>query len=282
MLEFLQSGLYTSIQDLGRFGYRNYGVPIAGVMDEYHAKLANHILGNDENDAVLEITLQGPYLYFYEPTQIVLCGANLSPKLNKEAVKLNTILHVRKGDQLEFGARIYGVRTYLGVKKGFQIEKVLNSCSFYDGITKKSRVENGDFIKYETVSHQISSNATIAPSKEIFQNHQLNVYKGPEFDLLSQKQQEQLLNTNFSIGLNNRMAYQLNELLENNFPSIITSAVLPGTIQLTPSGKLLVLLKDCQTTGGYPRILQLDEISITILSQKHTKDRVQFNMISTS
>lgn len=280
MIGILQSGLYTSIQDLGRFGYRNYGVPVSGVMDEYHAKLANHILGNNENDAVLEITLQGPRLCFHENTQIVICGADLSPKLNKQPVRLNSQVKITKGDVLEFGARKYGVRAYLAIQDGFQTEKILKSRSFYDGITKKIIIAKGDFIPYRTNATQIVANANIAVKKELFQDNEINVYKGPEFDLLSTIQQEKLLSTTFSVGLNNRMAYQLNELVENEFPSIITSAVLPGTIQLTPSGKLIILMKDCQTTGGYPRVLQLDEASINRLSQKHTRDELYFSMIS--
>lgn len=282
MLEILQSGLYTSIQDLGRFGYRNYGVPVSGIMDEYHAKLANHILGNNENAAVLEITLQGPRLYFYENTRIVICGADLSPKLNKGSIRLNNPINIAKGDQLEFGARKYGARAYLAIQGGFQTEKILKSRSFYGGITKKSIVSKGDFIPYTINTTQIEANANSVVKKDLLQKNKINVYKGPEFDLLSKKQQEKLLNTTFSVGLNNRMAYQLNELIENDFPSIITSAVLPGTIQLTPSGKLIILMKDCQTTGGYPRVLQLDEASIGRLSQKHTRDELYFSMISIS
>lgn len=280
MLEILQSGLYTSIQDLGRFGYRNYGVPISGVMDECHAKLANHILGNNENNAVLEITLQGPLLCFHENTRIVICGADLSPKLNKQPIRLNNPINIVKGDKLEFGARKYGTRAYLAVQGGFQTEKVLGSYSFYDGITKKPRIDKGDFIAYQINTTKIEANAHIVVKKELFLNKEMNAYKGPEFDFLSKQQQEQLLKTTFSVGLNNRMAYQLNELIKNDFPSIITSAVLPGTIQLTPSGKLIILMKDCQTTGGYPRILQLDEASINSLSQKHTREELYFNMIS--
>lgn len=280
MLEILHSGLYSSIQDLGRFEYRNYGVPVSGVMDEYHAKLANHILGNDENDAVLEMTLQGVSVCFHEATQIVICGADLSPTLNNQVVRLNVSLNVSKGDQLKFGKRNYGVRTYLAVKKGFQTEKILKSRSYYDAITPKSRIATGDFIPYQAHVKQIGSKANIALQKEIFINKEIHVYKGPEFDFLSKQQQEKLFSTEFSVGLNNRMAYQLNETIENECPSIITSAVLPGTIQLTPSGKLIVLMKDCQTTGGYPRILQLDQKSIIKLTQKHTRDTMQFKKLS--
>jgi allophanate hydrolase subunit 2 len=68
----------------------------------------------------------------------------------------------------------------------------------------------------------------------------------------------------------------LNETIPNTLPSILTSAVLPGTVQLTPSGKLIILMRDCQVTGGYPRVLQVSEESINRLSQKITGDKIQF------
>ncbi|MEM6685268.1 MAG: biotin-dependent carboxyltransferase family protein [Bacteroidota bacterium] len=279
MIEILQSGLYTSIQDLGRVQYRNFGVPVSGVMDPYHAILANQLLGNDENDAVLEMTLQGPRMRFHEATQIVICGANLSPTLNNQPIRLNLPMNVSKGDQLDFGKRQYGVRAYLAVKNGFQTEKILQSRSSYEGITPKSRVATGDFIPYQTDTTQIQTKANIAIQHEIFTNSVLQVYEGPEFEFLSTKQQEILFNQRFSVGLNNRMAYQSEEIVANDCPSIITSAVLPGTVQLTPSGKLIILMKDCQTTGGYPRILQLDAQSMIALAQKHTKDRIYFKKL---
>ena len=281
MLEILHSGLYTSVQDLGRFHHRNFGVPVAGVMDDYHAKLANHILGNEENDAVLEMTLQGAAVCFHKETQIAICGADLSATLNNQPMRLNASVKVSKGDTLTFGKRKYGVRAYLAIKNGFQTEIVLKSRSFYDGITPKIRVDKGDFIPYQVSLRPIETKSNIALQKEIFKSKEIDVYEGPEFDFLSKQQQEILFKSTFSIGLNNRMAYQLEEMLKNSCPSIITSAVLPGTIQLTPSGKLIILMKDCQTTGGYPRILQLNQKSIIRLAQKHTRDQIQFKKLST-
>jgi biotin-dependent carboxylase-like uncharacterized protein len=280
MIKVLQPGLHTSIQDLGRFHYRNFGVPVSGVMDEYHAKLANQILGNDENVPVLEITLQGPILEFYVATQIVICGADLSPKLNKQPLRLNILVNIKKGDILEFGRPIYGVRAYLAVKNGFQVAEVLKSCSYYEGITQQSRIQTGDVLLNQEYEGTVQSKAHIAVQKALFTSNELDVYEGSEFDFLSKKQQEQLVHTEFTIGLNNRMAYQLEELIKNDCPSIITSAVLPGTVQLTPSGKLIILMKDCQTTGGYPRVLQLTEKSIMQLAQKRTKDRIRFKKLS--
>jgi len=103
--------------------------------------------------------------------------------------------------------------------------------------------------------------------------------KGPEFDLLSKAQQQKLLSDEFTISNdNNRMGYRLKEPVENDLKSILTSGVLPGTVQLTPSGKLLVLMRDCQVTGGYPRVLQLTGQSINQLAQKTTSDRIKFEL----
>jgi allophanate hydrolase subunit 2 len=106
----------------------------------------------------------------------------------------------------------------------------------------------------------------------------IDVLKGPEFEMLSKTQKDALFSKPFIVSKNNnRMAYQLTETLSNNLDSIITSSVLPGTVQLTPSGKLIVLMRDCQTTGGYPRILQLKESSINVLAQKFADSEISFN-----
>jgi len=101
--------------------------------------------------------------------------------------------------------------------------------------------------------------------------------KGPEFNLLSDAQQKILTKNLFTISNdNNRTGYRLEEQVKNNLDSILTSGVLPGTVQLTPSGVLIVLMRDCQVTGGYPRVLQLTESAINQMAQKTTHDTFQF------
>ena len=87
-----------------------------------------------------------------------------------------------------------------------------------------------------------------------------------------------ILNQLFSIGINNRMAYNLKEKIEAGVPSIISSGVIPGTVQLTPSGQIIILHRDCQTTGGYPRIFQLDEKSLNNLAQLRIGDKIKFEL----
>ena len=126
-----------------------------------------------------------------------------------------------------------------------------------------------------------SNNAIVKINVSHFENRMMDVYKGPEFDMLTIEQQELLLDLDFTIAKeNSRMAYQLVVTVNNSLKPIITSLVLPGTVQLTPSGKLIILMRDCQTTGGYPRVLQLSENAINRLSQKFTNDKIRFRKIT--
>ncbi|WP_431135605.1 biotin-dependent carboxyltransferase family protein [Psychroserpens mesophilus] len=270
MVEVLKTGLYDTIQDLGRFGVQEYGVPFSGVMDLVSAKVANTILGNPVTNAVLEITIFGPQLKFHCATEIALSGADLNPKLNATPIKMNTRIQINENDVLSFGQRNYGCRSYLAVKSGFQTEFVMNSFSMYQQITSKSRLKTGDRLSiFKNNESSVNAYATLKIDKTHFQVDEIEVFKGLEYDYLSEVQQELLFKTEFTVSKDsNRMAYQVKEVIANNMESIITSLVLPGTVQLTPFGKLMFLMRDSQTTGGYPRVLQVREHSISQLSQK--------------
>jgi biotin-dependent carboxylase-like uncharacterized protein len=281
MVRVIKSGFYTTIQDLGRFGYQDYGMPVSGAMDHYSAQFANTLLNNDKNDAVLEITMTGPTLEFHCYTLICVSGADMSPKLNGSSIKLHTAIAVKPNDIVSFGKLNYGFRSYLAVLGGFQTELKLKSRCMYKNITAKFKIEaNDELAVNESKLNESNKNAILKYNSNIFKLNSLEVYKGPEYELLSSLQQKQLFLQNYTISnLNDRMAYQLKELFENNLTSIITSPVLPGTVQLTPSGNLIVLMRDCQTTGGYPRILQLKETSINVLSQKFSGQKIQFQLL---
>ncbi len=281
MIKVLSAGFYTSIQDLGRFGFGDIGVPVSGAMDLYSAKLANHILGNKDTDAILEITLGKCKLLFDKQLVICITGADLSPKLNDKNIALNSVVEVNKDDVLTFDKPIYGVRSYLAVKGGFQTEIILNSRSSFKGITNKNILKKNDILPIKTTnSEMIKSFSSVKINKQHFIIASIKAYPGPEYKLLDEKQRTKLNKTLFTISKDNsRMGYRLEELIENTLNSMLTSAVLPGTVQLTPSGKLIVLMRDCQVTGGYPRILQLTDDAINKLAQKTTNDTFRFKII---
>ncbi|MCA0133182.1 5-oxoprolinase subunit C family protein [Winogradskyella alexanderae] len=276
MLKVLKSGLYTSIQDTGRFGYRSLGVPVSGAMDAYSSTYANTILGNSIDDAVLEITMSGPQLQFLKPTQIAIAGADLQPRLNGRAVQNNRAIMVTEEDVLTFSGLNSGLRTYLAVKGGFITKTVLESKSMYRAITDSERIQAGEIIEYtEFAKASQTTNAHIKYDSTILSSKVLEVSKGPEFERLNEVQVKRLEKQRFEVSkFNNRMAYQLLPILPNDLNPIITTPILPGTVQLTPSGHLIVLMRDCQTTGGYPRILQLTERSINILCQKRQGEEI--------
>ena len=279
MIKVLKEGLFTTIQDIGRFGYKNIGVPVSGSMDQTSAKLANLLLGNDESSAVLEMTLVGPTLEFMNDTYISITGADMNPSLNKQKVLQNKPLFVNKGDILYLSHSSNGMRSYLGIKGGFNSEKKLGSKSFYRGITKREKLIKNDKIKFAKVtSSPMKMNKSINDFK-INRKNKINVFKGPEFDLLDSNSKDIIFNTDFTIGVNNRMGYNLVEPIENSISSIISSPVMPGTVQLTPSGRLIILCRDCQTSGGYPRVLQLDRSSIDSLSQKTIGETIKLKLV---
>ena len=279
MIEVVKSGFFSTIQDLGRYGFGHLGVPVSGAMDQSSAKLANEIIGNHIDAAVIEMTLIGGVFKFSCNTHIAITGADMLPKLNNVSVSAYKPIQINKGDIVSFSALTHGYRTYLAVLGGLKTEEVLNSRSFFEPVTVKGLLKNGDTLPIDE-KNLVFKDGYSKIKNQCFDSSVFQVFPGPEFNSLSHKQQELLFGSEFTISnLNNRMGYQLSELIENNINPIITSAVLPGTVQLTPGGRLIVLMRDAQTTGGYPRVLQLSDKAINLLAQKKTADKIRFSLI---
>lgn len=276
MIKVYNPGLFTTIQDRGRFGLRDKGVPISGAMDENAAVHANALLGNAHGAAVMEITMTGPELEFEEPCEFAITGALLSPLLDDQPLQNNIRYKARPGQRLKFGRLKKGFRAYLAVGGGFETPLILGSRSWYKPVTTDDHLKKGDVLYIgDEVSNEPT--ASTAYSEKNLSGEILAVDPGPEFKLLSELQKEQLHKGIFRVAHeNNRMAYQLKEKIYPHDLSILTSATQPGTVQCTPEGKLIILMKDGQTTGGYPRILQLTPEAIARLSQKKEGDAVIF------
>tara|TARA_B110000971_G_scaffold85342_1_gene87566 strand:- start:5833 stop:6675 length:843 start_codon:yes stop_codon:yes gene_type:complete len=280
MIQVIKPGLYTSVQDLGRFKSLHYGVPVSGCMDQTSARIANAILNNTSDCAVLEMTLKGGHFRFKVSTNLCITGADMSPRLNNSPVKMYTTIPVHAGDELILHRAIQGSRSYLAVSKGIQTPKILNSRSMYQGVTESFRISKGDELAIDESPIKLKSNAVVKGRIESPENIFLKAFKGPEFNQLKTHQIETLGSMYFTISKeSSRMAFPLEENFSNQLDPIITSLVLPGTVQLTPGGKLIILMRDSQITGGYPRILQLTKVAINTLAQKQLKDKIRFTII---
>lgn len=277
MIKVISPGIFSSIQDEGRFGFAHFGVPASGAMDVQSLHLANAILNNELNAATIEITYGNVKFEFLEACEICVSGANFSPQINGKPISLNKRIRVQKGAVFTLGKRVYGLRIYLAIQGGINSEKIFGSRSFYKGITTKTNLRKGDIIEVFNSSETLlsSNNSRFKVDLQHFNSSEIKCFEGPEFNLLTDEQQTKLLNLAFTISpKNSRMGYMLSEKIENELPSILSSGVLPGTVQLTPSGELIVLMRDCQVTGGYPRVLQLTESAINRLAQKTTGEKV--------
>lgn len=150
----------------------------------------------------------------------------------------------------------------------------------YQGITSQNQVKKGNILKINNAEIVgTPKNASLNISTDYLVQNKIEVDKGPEYSQLSEINRTQLTDNFFTIETSsNRMAYQFKERLVNTNEQLITSPVIPGTVQLTPSGQIIVLMRDCQTTGGYPRILQLTEKGINTLSQQKAGNRIFFRL----
>ena len=282
MITVLKPGVYTTIQDLGRPGFAHIGVPVSGVMDSYSAKIGNQILKNELHDAVVEITFGGCQFQFNKDAWICITGADFYPTIKGNRLLMNTLIKVEKGTVLIFEKRVQGIRTYLCIKGGILSETVLKSKSFYKGVTSNFILKKGDKLAFRTATTEINeTHSKVKIDATHFTSKSMVCTKGPEFDLLTEKEQTILIKSPFTISNdNNRVGYRLEEKLNTKLKAILTSGVLPGTVQLTPSGTLIVLMRDCQVTGGYPRVLQLSEMAINQLAQKTTGNQFWFDLKS--
>lgn len=277
MLTVLKSGILTTIQDNGR-RMGSMGVPVSGPMDRKSAYLANLILDNDMDDALLECTYTGPSLQFHTPTVVAVQGAQAQVYINDIPKSSASAIHIDKDDVLSFGKFEMGSRCYVAIKGGIQSQQIIGSRStcYTAGLLKP--IQRGDQLEYHSTKGHVASSISF---KRTLGNTILNAYEGPEFSILSQDQQVKLGQSAFSIrSTSNRMAYRVDHTLAlTHSVSLLSSGTMPGTVQLTPSGELIFLMRDGQTTGGYPRILQLEEDAISDLAQLRAGEQFTLNLL---
>ncbi|MEO1436669.1 MAG: biotin-dependent carboxyltransferase family protein [Bacteroidota bacterium] len=249
-------GLLTLIQDLGRAGNQAFGVPVGGAMDRQSAALANTLVGNPLDAPVLEMTLLGPTFLLQEAATIAFTGGTIEAFADGVPIAPNQMHQLPAESKLRFGRVLKGCRSYLAIQGDWQVQKWLGSGSWHSKTTTPdSWIRKGQILSISS-SYPIEQSIPISlPEMDL--NYPFRFLEGPEYQLLTPQQVQQLWDTEFTVDpVSNRMGYRLspNLTMDQVFTPMISSAVLPGTVQLTPSGQLIVLMADAQTTGGYPRI----------------------------
>lgn len=278
MIELITSGIHSSLQDLGRTGYRQYGVPVGGAMDHISAINANRLVDNPDEAQVLEIMHSGPKLLFQQASVCAVQGG-FGCKVDGQLVNHTRSFAVATGSSISFVPLSHGVFGYLSVKGGFKLQQ-----SSVDGKSISRLIPAKKLIKADKLTignpDQPNSQYLKLLASTPFISSVLEAYPGPEYDdyktVLSGLESKIWTLSSKS----NRMSYQLDQNLDVGQTDILSSPVQPGTVQLTPSGKLHILMRDCQTTGGYARVLQLTEQSVNLLAQKRPGTELQIKLIS--
>ncbi|MDC7998107.1 biotin-dependent carboxyltransferase family protein [Gilvibacter sediminis] len=278
MIEVQHAGFQSSLQDAGRFGYRSFGVPWSGPMDHYNAGLARELVRNPHDATILEFYQKGPELLFSKEAIIAVTGLHFELRINGESKELYQAHYINPGDRLQVSTATASNFGYIAIMGGFDTETVLGSTCYYPGITQRSRIEKGQQLYFHQQDlPQVASRSRLRSLEEMFKVTELPILLGPEFELLSKEQQELLWNSSHTLGRNNsRMGYRFDPIQGLQLAGILTGPVQAGTVQLTPGGELIVLMRDAQTTGGYARILQLLPETISILAQQLPGTKLKF------
>ena len=270
----------TSLQDEGRVLGSNYGIPRSGAMDLHSYHWANHLLRNPSQAVALEMAQPGLKIKFESPCRIALAGATAAVTVNKEAISNPSLISLDAEDLLEIGAFQVGARLYLCIEGGFQVESYLGSGSDFVSITGTATRATGEYLNYIPTQAKSILQAKPKWSTDWFEPEAIQAYPGPDWALLSADQQRILLDQPVHLSkLSNRMGIQLEELVANELNDLPTNPVFPGTVQLTPGGKIIILMRDAGVTGGYPRILQLSEDAQSRLAQKKVGDPIRFQLL---
>lgn len=263
-IKIISAGLLTTIQDGGRDNLAYYAVPKGGVVDVFSARVAWSLLQQDETFPIMECTAIAPTLQFSDNIRIAISGADFDWQLNDAPVQLNQVLQVRAGDILKGGRALNGLRGYIAFSAELNLQQVYESYSTSSNAQVGQILRKADEIEFKA---QESNAQTII------------LKKGPEFDYLTESGRQSLFQTVYSVGTDsNRMGIRLKGESIETMPKKLTHSVpvLPGFMQIPPSGQPIILMQDGQTTGGYPRVAYLHEKEMAKLSQVPLRGKVFF------
>jgi len=283
-------GLLTTIQDAGRTGYGQYGIPAAGAMDTLSLQLANMLVGNDRYEAALEITFMGPEIEFGINSIIAITGGDLTPKINGKEIEMYSTIYVNKGDMLSFGNMRNGCRAYLAVSGGFNIDKIMGSKSTYLrgklGGFKGRKLIMGDIIPVNIDKSQKYLGVRKIPKNLIplyGNQHVTRVIMGPEDDRFTEEGIRTFLSSEYVLTNQcDRMGYRLSgaKIKHRDGADIISGGITFGAIQVPGHGEPIIMMADRQTTGGYTKIANVISVDIPYLAQLKAGDKVLFKQIN--
>ena len=298
----IRAGFFTSVQDLGRIGLREFGISPGGALDPHALHVANLLVGNDESAAGLEITFGGLRLRFSDDRIVAWCGGNFEARVASNALPSGHAALVRGGEDVSIETPSIGCRAWLAISGGVEVPPVLGSRSTdlkggFGGINGRP-IRDGEEVPLGKNSgrstalvkkldrqkvaswkppHGWSSTAQRLPL--------LRFVRGSDEHHCAPSARDTFSNESFVVSPDSdRMGVRLEgpRLERTNESDLLSEAVMPGTVQIPPNGKPILLLNDCQTIGGYPKLAHVITVDLSIAAQLRPADRVRFREVSLS
>ena len=289
-----RAGFLTSVQDLGRTGFREFGVSTSGALDPFALRVANLLVGNDEGAAGLEITLGGLQMRLNDERIVAWCGSEFDVQIGSRSLPAGHVARSQAGDELKFRPPQIGCRGWLAISGGVDVPIVLGSRSTdlrasFGGFDGRA-LRDGDVIPLGSrpgspipatrISSWTAPHDWVSPARP---NPILRFVRGMDWTRFNASSLQRLTSEPFTVSPDSdRMGVRLTgpELSRAANVDLISEAVAPGTVQVPPSGQPILLLGDCQTIGGYPKIAHVITVDLGIAAQLRAGDRVRFSEVS--
>lgn len=295
-IKVINGGLLATVQDKGRYGFQAGGVQVSGVMDRDAAELANFLVGNEPEAAVLETTYLGPELEFAEAALVAATGGLPDMLLDGKKVEPYRSLVVRQGQRLKLAAQKSGMRAYIAVAGGLAVPKVMGSRStnlkLAIGGLAGRKLQAGDELptgqpgEYAQAVLAGTKRPRVAKLPEALkpENVQpIRIILGPQDDYFSQEEIERFCQEIYTVSNeSDRMGYRLQgrPVAKTNNRDLITDGIVFGSIQIPPNGQPIIMLADHQTTGGYPKLATVATVDLPKLAQAMPGTKLQFSLVT--
>ncbi|ORU00625.1 Allophanate hydrolase 2 subunit 2 [Anaerovibrio sp. JC8] len=303
-IKVINSGLMTTIQDNGRMGYQASGMQVSGDMDRYSASIANALVGNDGDAALLECTYLGPELEASEDVLVAVTGGEPKVLVDNQPAHAYESLILHKGQHLKVASMEEGTRAYIAIDGGIDVPLVLGSHStnlkLGIGGADGSKLYNGEVLNTGEPSelaksilsgqyhvrhtdHEFMQHHHLWHENHPGDSHEIRIVLGPQDDYFTPEAVKALDGAVYTISNeSDRMGYRLEgEVIHRaTQKDMITDGIVFGSIQVPPNGQPIIMMADHQTTGGYPKIATVISADLPLLAQCSPGSKITFKVIS--
>lgn len=283
-IKIIQPGLFTTVQDLGRKGYESYGFSPAGAMDYKAHILANKLVGNDINQATLEMTVRGIEFLVTSKTTMATAGADMELTINDEPYPIGQAIDLKKDDRVVFGGVRSGARTYLTFSGGLDLIRELDSYSTHTrsgiGGLKGRTLKANDTLP---LKGSLSSTFLSEVKADDEASLEVRFIYGQQKDRFDEENIDKFVSSDYVFTKDSdRMGARLEGevIVAKDGHDILSEPTQFGSIQIPKNGQPIILLADRQTAGGYTKIGTVIKVDLPVIAQRKPGDKITFKPVS--